>query len=669
MKTTATFAAMGPVAALLLVPILATDASSRTLALANAPGDDFYLYANAEWIAAARIPEGATGISRKSQLAQQVDAAVLSAIRDGRNLDKPVGTPEHALGSAYAAFMDTALIERKGLQPIAASLAWIDGVQSQDALAGALGRAYVENSASPFTFRVYPDPVDPRRAALHFIQSGLGRGSRESYESDATPAGAVRRDSYIAYLEKLIAIVDPADAASRARAVYGLEARLAASFATFSEMQDITRINNPIGMNDLATSYPGMNWPRYFKDAGLPQVDHVIVAHPGAVKGTIEQMGTTPLAVWRDYLRVRLLDQSAEWLPTAVRDARFAYVGRVLQGRSQPRPRGELAVSMLQSTVPELVGQVYVGQVASPDTKEAALRLVSQIRGAFRARLEKVEWMDIATRKEAIAKLDALDVKVGWPDRWTDYGDQSLKPDDLVGNMRRIREAVLLARIKELKTGRDTARWRLPVTDVQAAYDPVANELTIAAGILQPPFFDPKADPAANFGAIGGIIGHELSHGFDSTGRLTDAFGKRRDWWSPASASAFKARADRVVAEYTSYPQPDGLKINGATTLDENIADIGGLSIAFAAYQRAVPAPKRIDGLTGAQRFYLAWARMRVMKQTFEGLKDQLESDPHAPADARVNVVVRQQDGWYRAFAVTPTARLYRTPSQRVRLW
>ena len=369
------------------------------------------------------------------------------------------------------------------------------------------------------------------------------------------------------------------------------------TFATFEQTQDIAATNNPVAMTDLAKAYPGMDWPRYFRDAGLPAVDHVVIAHPGAVKGTIEQMRTTPLSVWRDYLRARLLDNSADWLPAALRDAKFEYVGRVLQHRSEPRPRGDLAVSMLQTTVPELVGRVYVNQVANPATKQAALLLVAQLRAAFRARLATLDWMDAATRKEAIAKLDALDVKVGWPDRWTDYGDQSLKADDLVGNMRRIREAVLRARIRELMTGRDTARWRLPVTDVQAAYDPVANELTVAAGILQPPFFDPKADPAANFGAIGGIIGHELSHGFDATGRQTDAQGKARDWWSPASAAAFKQRAAMVVADYAGYPQPDGLKINGTTTLDENIADIGGLSIAYAAYRRAVPSPARIGGL------------------------------------------------------------------------
>ena len=637
--------------------------------IVGAPGDDFYRYANQRWIDAAIIPAGAPGTSRKSELAARVDAQTLALIRAPENLVMAQGTPERALGAAYAAFNDTALLDRLRLTPLSASLARIEAVRSADDLAAAMGWAYVENSAAPFAFRVYPDPADPKRAALTLVQSGLGRGSREAYAAYATPDGAVRRDAYIAYVAQLLGAIDPADAPRRARAVYDLEARLAGHFATFAETQDLAKANNPVTMRAIGAAYPGFAWQHYLDAAGLPPVDHIVIAHPGAVRGTISEMQGTPIAVWRDYLRARLLDNSAEWLHGRVRDARFDYAGRVLQHRSVPRPRGELAVQMLQTTMPELIGQVYVARATTPGTKIAALRLVAQVRAAMRARLATLDWMDAPTRREAIAKLDAMDVKVGWPDRWTDYADASLRPDDLVGNMRRVREAVLRARIRELRDGRDAARWRLPVTDVQAAYDPVANELTVAAAILKPPFFDANGDAADNFGALGAIIGHEISHAFDGTGRTTDALGKARDWWSPASAAGFDRRAAAIVREYAGYRLPGGLVIDGERTRDENIADIGGLSIAYAAYRASHPSLARVNGMTGAQRFYLAWGRMRVVKQTDAALKEQLAGDSHAPAEARVNVVVRNQTGWYAAFGVPPSAKLYRAPAERVTLW
>jgi endothelin-converting enzyme/putative endopeptidase len=564
--------------------------------------------------------------------------------------------------------MDEAGVEARGAAVLKPYLARIDAVKDQAGLAALFA---APGYASPIDFDIENDPDNPSRYTVDLSQSGLGMPNRDYYLLPGAKYDAYRA-AYRAYVAKLLSLAGVAGAPAKAEAIYALETRIAKAHWAPEKTRDVDATHNPMDIARLKALSPRFDWSLVLADAGLGSAKRVIVDEPSVLTATGAELATTPLSVWKDYETFHFIRGHAGFLPKAFDQATFDFYSRTLRDVPQQRERWKRGVELVNADLGEAVGRLYVEKYYPPEAEKQADELVANLRAAYAERFAKAAWMDPATRKQALAKLATFDPRLGHPKKYIDYSGLRIDRGDLLGDAVRSEEFEWKLRLSRYPKPVDRSLWDMVPQEVNAYYDPLTNQVTFPAAILQPPYFDPKADPAANYGGEGAVIGHEMGHGFDDQGRHYDATGKLRDWWTQASAKAFGARTAMLGKQFDAYEPVPGVHIKGDLTMGENIGDLGGLEAAYAAWRRYVAQhgePPVIDGLTGDQRFFIAYAQSWQDKTREGALRQQLLTNPHSPAKYRVNGVVRNVDAWYAAFNVKPGDKLYLPPDQRVHIW
>ena len=632
------------------------------------PGDDFERYANGHWDDTTQIPPdrawwGSFAVLRERSV-QQV-REILEALPP----DAPAGSNPRKLGDFYRAYLDTDAIERAGLAPARPALDAIAAARSHEDLARLMSRPELRITW-PLDFNTLPDEKDPDHYMVTVDQSGLGMPDRDYYLKDE-PVYAELRAKYAAHIERLLKLAGDADAGQAARSILELETQIATAHWPSARRRERDLRYNPHTRSELPAFAPGFPWKALLEGAGLDRQPRFIVREPDATQALAAQFHTVPVRRWQAYLRYHYLVGNAAVLPRAFDEEVFDFYGRSLHGQREQRARWKRAVSAVDAGLGEAAGELYVQRYFPPASRQQMLELVENLRASYAQHIGQLPWMTAATKKVALEKLAAFRPKIGYPDRWRDYSALEVKAGDAFGNVSRGVAFEWQRQLRRLSGPTDRDEWGMTPQTVNAYYNPTFNEVVFPAAILQPPFFDPNADAAVNYGGIGGVIGHEMGHGFDDQGAKSDARGVLHTWWRQEDTDAFHQRVDRLAAQYDAYTVLPGLNINGRLTLGENIGDLGGLSVAFDAYHRSLHGaqPRLLDGLSGDQRFFLSWGQIWQELARDEELRTEVTSDPHSPPKYRINGVVRNIDAWYSAFDVHPADKLYLPPQERVRIW
>lgn len=631
--------------------------------------DDLFLAANGAWLRNTPIPANKSYVIGVEVL-DLTDGRIRALVDALAAKPQKAGTLEQKIGVYYASYLDTASIDRAGLAPLRGLLGDIDAIRTPKDLAELQGRAQgvIE---TPVWLRVFPDLKDSSVNRVMTWQGGLGLPDREYYLQADEPRFAKARDAYrdyLATLARLAGIKHPTDAAAT---VLKLEQRIAATHWKREELGDPGKMYNPMTLPALAASAPGVDWQAFFDGAAMPAPNSITVTQPSAVQGTAALYTQLPLADWKLYFKLRLLDAYAPVLPAAFREARFAFRGKALSGASAPEARWQQGIAALNGAMGEGVGQMYVQRHFSPQHKARVQTMVDNIMATYRESIDAIDWMTPATKAEALAKLDKMGAKIGYPEQWRDYGALVVRPGDPIGNKARAARFNWTLQAAKADKKVDRGTWHFLPQTVDAMYDVMLNEIVFPAASLQSPFFDITADDAANYGAIGANIAHEISHGFDAMGSQFDGNGVLRNWWTDADRKAFDALSARLEKQFNAYEPLPGKHVNGKLTLSENIADLSGLQIAFKAYQRTLggkPSPV-LDGRSGEQRFFLAAAQFRRVKMRDEAMLAMLSSDPHAPHAYRANGAAINTDGFHDAFGTKPGDTMHRPAQERIRIW
>ena len=631
------------------------------------PGDDFWAYANGSWADRVQIAPDRASAGFGTQLSIEAEANVRGILDDMAKNPAAYGAAGRQVGDFYASWMDEAGIEARGTAPLQPYLARIAAVKD---LAGLQLLFATVGYASPIELGTIPDLADPSRYTAVTGQAGLGM-PRDYYLLEGEKYDAFRK-AYRAYVQKIQELAGIPDASAKADAIFALETTMAKAQWSPEQSRDIAKLNDPQPLAGLEAKAPEFDWALMLKTAGIDSAPTVLMAQNTAVTALGKIMVATPLQTWKDYLAYRFVSDHAQFLPKALDDARFDFYSKTLNGVQVQRDRWKRGVQLMNGSMGEAVGAIYVAKYFPPAAEKQMAELIENLRGAYQERITGSTWMDDATRKAALAKLAAFEPRIGHPVKYIDYAALKVDRNDLLGNAMRAAEFDHQLDLERFPKPVDRSLWSMTPQTVNAYYNPLANQITFPAAILQPPFFDPNADPAVNYGAIGAIIGHEMGHGFDDQGSQFGPTGKFENWWTDAAKKAFKERTGALSAQYDAYEPVPGTKIKGALTLGENIGDLGGIEAAYAAYQRYQAKhgkAKVIGGLTGDQRFFLAYAQAWQAKVREGAVRQQLLTDPHSPAIFRVNGVVRNVDAWYKAFDIKPGDALYLPPEQRVHIW
>ncbi|SDK30751.1 M13 family metallopeptidase [Microbulbifer yueqingensis] len=632
------------------------------------PGDDFNAFVNGKWIEKFDIPADRATYGAFHQLRERSTEQVHAILKRLADSNPTAGSLEQKVGDYYRTWMDQEAINKAGITAVQEHLKAISSITKRADLARHMASLHL---SAPFEIGIIPDPADTTRYTAYLAQAGLGMPDRDYYLKDDQRFEEFRA-AYRAYLIQLHKLAGIDDATSRTDNIIALEKRMAESHWTKAESRDIKKIYNPMAVGDVQNLAPQLPWAEILETMGLASEDNIVVIQPSAIEAAGELFSDVPVSTWKDYLRIHLISDNAPYLGNDFDHANFTFFKQTLKGTEQQRERWKRGADLVNENLGEAVGKLYVAQHFSPSAKAAMEELVGNLSMALKERLETNTWMDDQTRAAALAKLETFESRIGYPSKWTDYTDLEITDGDMLGNAMRLVEFHWKQQVDRLNQPVDRALWPYPPQTVNASYNPLLNQITFPAGILQPPFFDLAADPAVNYGAIGMVIGHEIGHGFDDQGRRFDEQGRIRDWWTEAADSAFKHRSQKLVEQYNAFSPLEGMNIDGQLTLGENIGDLGGLEIAYSAYRRHVSehgAPPVRDGFTGDQRFFLAFAQAFRAKQREDHLRQQLVTDPHSPAEYRVNGVVRNVDAWYAAFDVEEDDALYLSPDDRVRIW
>jgi len=639
------------------------------------PGDDFFEYANGAWFKRTEIPADRTSIGSFQNLQILSENRMKELIAGLEARDRATLNPEEKqIRDLYDAFTDTAGIEARGLGPVKPDLARIAALKTADDVARLMGDPAFPTSSDGFSIvadGVGPDAKNSNVYVVTITQSGLGMPNRDYYLKDDA-ALAATRDAYKKYLAAALTLAgETKDVAARAAAVYALENDIATAHWAAAERRNADKVYNPMTVADLANFAPGFPWATFFKAQGIDATRKVIVRENTAFPPLAQVFAKTPVAVWRDYLTIHYLHSMAGYLPKAIDDADFDFYGKVLGGQAQQLPRETRAVKLIDSALPHPFGKLYVAKYFPPETKAKAEALVANLLKAYDADIRKIAWMSEVTRQKALDKLHAFTPHIGYPDKWRDFSGLTIAKDDLVGDIERANAFEWQYRLGRIDQPVDRNEWGMTPPTINAYYTQLFNSIFFPAAILQPPFFDPNADDAVNYGGIGAVIGHEISHGFDDQGSKYTGGGILQSWWTDDDRKAFESRVSMLGAQYDSYEGLPGLHVNGKLTMGENIGDLSGISIALQAYHASLggkPAPV-IDGFTGDQRFFLAFAQIWRGKYRDGQMRQQVLSNPHSPPHFRVVGPTRNVDAWYAAFGVKPGDKMYLPPDQRVKLW
>jgi endothelin-converting enzyme/putative endopeptidase len=653
--------------------------STQNLDRSVRPGDDFYHYANGGFIARTKLPADRASIGVFSVLSDQSSRNIRSIIEDAAKANAAADSNEGKIAALYHSYMDGKAIEAKGRTSLKPHLADIAAISNTHELAKELGlslRADVDPlnntnfaTANIFGLWVAPSFNDPDHYAPYLLQGGLGLPNRDYYLDDSASMKDIRA-KYLKHVAAMMRLAGLPNSDARARRVLALETAIAQQQISLADSENIHKANNPWNTAEFSAKAPGLDWPEFLRAAGLDHESTIFVWQPSAITGEAALVKSQSLDAWKDLLAYHLIEEYAAGTSRALADERFDFFGKTINGTTEQRPRDYRGAMFVSGVLGDAVGEIYAQRYFSPEAKAQAEELVHNLLVAFRIRLENLTWMAPATKKEALAKLGSLQVGIGYPDRFRSYAELEVKPDDLFGNMWRSDLFEYHYSLGRIGKPVDRKEWCMTPQTVNAVNLPLDNGLNFPAAILQPPFFDPKAPAASNYGAIGTIIGHEISHTFDSEGAAFDAKGQVRNWWTDEDLAHFESVTAALAAQYDSYKLFPNLSVHGRQTLGENIADVAGLTAAFDAVHAAEkehPGPT-IDGFTPDQQFFIAFGQNWGSVSREEALRKQVLTDPHAPAQFRADTV-RNIDGWYTTFAVKPKEKLYLAPSQRVHIW
>ena len=640
------------------------------------PGDDFYRYANGSWLKNTEIPAGRSSYDTRAMLNEKTAQRVRELIQNAAAAQAARDSITQKIGDYYSSYMDEDGIESKGLTPLAAELARISDITDKTSLSVYLGstlnsevEGLTANADHIFGVWINQGFEDSQHNLPHLWQGGLGMPDRDSY-IDPSPRMAGLRAQYQSHIAAILKRAGIADAEPRAARVLSLEVRIAQSHAPDSDAADVFKQNNPWKRADFSVKAPGMDWNSYFHSAGLAEQSDFIVWQPSAVTGTSALVKSESIDTWKDYLRFHLIEHYSSVLPRDVAAEDFAFYGQILSGVQQAQDRSTSAIAATNAALGQAVGQLYTQRYFPPEARAKAQAMASDLTTAFRARISNLTWMSPQTKQKALAKLMAFKIGIGYPDAWIDYSTLHVVRGDAIGNMRRVEAFNRLRNLAQLKKPVDPIEWPInpQVPGAVIMFSP--NAEFFSAAILQPPYFDGRGDAASNYGSAGAGMAHEISHSFDELGNIYDAQGRLGNWWTADDLANYHAAAAKMVAQFDGYcPLPD-LCVKGKQVLGENIADLAGLLVAHDAYLLSLKGKTDvvIDGLTGEQRFFLAFSQRWRRNQSESALRRQITTDTHAPGEYRSDTV-RNVDAWYKAFGISPGDKLYLKPENRIGIW
>lgn len=633
------------------------------------PGDDFFMHASGTWYDNFEMPSDKTRYGAFSLLADRSEERVKQII-DDISASKDLTFEEQLIANFYNAYMDVETINALGLEPIQALIDQINDIDSVIDLTSVFGSAWLTGVSSPINAGLGFNRLDPNEYQLSVSTGGLGLPDRSYYLTDSERFAKIRA-AYKENITKMLAYVGVEDAANKADEIIALETKIAEAQWPREKRRNRDLTLNQISRSELLKEYAGFDWDTYFASSAY-KIPELNITQPEPVKDMIKLVNSEPLSVWRNYLLYHAMSNNAGMLPEAIYLTNFEFYGTVLNGQQEPRPRWKRAISAMSGTqsLGFAIGKVYVEKYFPESSKEKMASLVENLRKALGQRIDNLDWMGAETKVNAKQKLMAFRPKIGYPDEWQSFEGVSISSNDLIGNVKTLRKFFHAQSVERELQKTDRERWGMAPQRVNAYYNSSFNEIVFPAAILQAPFFDPNADDAVNYGAIGAVIGHEMGHGFDDQGSKSDANGIQRNWWTEEDRAAFDEKTDKLAAQYSQYEPIEGNFVNGRNSLGENIGDVGGLAMAYHAYKLSLNGKEApiIDGLTGDQRFFLAWAQVWREKRTEQSMLNQLRSGTHAPGRFRAQAP-RNHDAWYEAFDVQPGDELYLAPEDRVRIW
>ena len=633
------------------------------------PGDDFFRYANGTWLANTPIPDDRTRWGTFDMLREKSDNDQRVIIEEVALAGGAAGTIQQKIADYYNSFLNQEAIDARGMEPVREELAQIAALRSHEETIRLIATPGIAVN-SPIAIFVGLDERNPDRYVTNMSHAGLGLPEREYYRRTDGEFPNIR-SAYVAHIQRTLALAGLDNPGRRAQAVMALETQIAERHWPIADRRDRSRTYNLKTRAEVRALAPRFPWDAAFEASGLGGVQEIVISELSAMGPLAQLFMATPVSTWKSYLSYHLLRANAAVLPKNLDDEVFDFYGRTLNGQPQQRERWKRAVQAVNGSLGEAVGQIYVQRHFPPEAKAQMLELVENLRTAYGQRIDASTWMSAETKVVAREKLATFRPKIGYPDRWRDYSALEVRGGDAYGNAKRFQVFDWNFDLARLARPTDKDEWFMTPQTVNAYYNPVFNEIVFPAAILQPPFFDPNADPAVNYGAIGGVIGHEMGHGFDDRGAKSDARGVLRDWWNADDVARFTAVTDRLVAQYDAFSPLEGINVNGRLTLGENIGDNGGLQVSYLAYtlSRNGAAAPVLDDMTGDQRFFLGWAQAWRQNIRDAALRNQILSDPHSPALYRCNGTVRNMDTWYAAFNVQPGDALYLAPADRVTIW
>jgi len=635
------------------------------------PGDDFYLYANGSWLKNTVIPPSETGWGAFYKLADENVKNLHQVLTDVSSKNNAPGSKEQKVADLYKSGMDTIAIEKLGYEPVKPILVKINAVKNYTELIDLAADGYEQGEGDLLGISVSPDDRNSNKNVAHFYQTGVNLPNRDYYFKTDSATKKIR-DEYVKYIVRLFMLtgVDAATASEKAANILKLETAIAQSHLTPVELRDPVKNYNKFTVAEFQKKLLDINLTDVFNRMGL-KTDTILVGQPAYYRTLDSLLKTQPIAIWKDKVAFDALNDASAYLSKDFRDAHFNFTGRILNGQRKQKERWKQMINTVDGGLGELLGQLYVERYFTADAKQRMLILVNNLQAVYKQRIENVAWMSPETKKQALEKLAAFTKKIGYPDKWKSYDDVTISKDAYYQNLLSIAKHDYNEELKKVNRPVDKSEWGLTPSTVNAYYNPLFNEVVFPAGILQYPFFDKDADDAINYGAIGAAIGHEMTHGFDDQGRQYDKDGNLRDWWTPADAEKFKARVQVVIDQYDKFPVLNDLHVNGKLTQGENIADIGGLAIAYQAFKNTPQGKSnvKIDGLTPDQRFFLSFAQIWRMKNRDERTRMLVNVDPHSPGMYRVNGVLSNMPAFYKAFNIKPGDKMYREEKDRVKVW
>jgi predicted metalloendopeptidase len=640
------------------------------------PGDDFYRYANGGWLKKVKISADLPSYDNRAILVARTSQRVRDLIQDAAVSHSPNGTVTQKVGDFYASFMDESSIEAKGMAPLADEMSAISAITTKATLSAYLGitlnsevDGLTGNADHIFGVWVNQSFTDSEHYVFHLLQGGLGMPDRDAY-LDQSPKMSELRDQYQSHIAAMLRLAGITESETKAARILALEIQITQAHAPDSDGADVFKQNNPWKRGDFASKAPGMDWDAYFKAAGVNEQPEFVVWQPSAVIGTSALVGSESIDVWKDYLRFHLIEHYASVLPKAVAEEHFAFYGTILSGAKLMPEHSQDAIAATNAALGQAVGKLYTDRYFPPEAKAAAQAMVGDLIAAYRARVANLSWMSGPTKEKALAKLATLRIDVGYPDSWIDYSKLEIVHGDAFGNMRRAEAFNREYNLAKLKRPADPDEWRIDPQIVGAVILFSPNTETFSAGILQPPYFDWQGDTASNYGSAGAGMAHEISHSFDELGNIYDAQGRLGNWWTPEDLNKYHAALANLAKQFDSYCPFSDLCVNGQQVLTESVADLAGLSIAHDAYILSLKGRPDvvINGLTGEQRFFLAFAQRWRRAQSEVALRKQVKTDTHSPGEYRSDTV-RNVEAWYKAYEVKPENKLYLKPTDRVEIW